>query len=109
MEDINFKVIEKDEYTIVHFILKDLIEPQILKELKPPNTKGTKGVILSGRGPIWIYSFLVHYYHPKKFIAIFDPRIGGAIIIETHSKNYKVGDIIYFDLDKELNKWKHIK
>ena len=97
MKDIDFKVIEKENYSIVHFTLNDLIEPKILKELEPPKVNRTKGVILSGRGPIWIYSFLVHHYHPTKFIAVFDPRIGGGIIVETHTKDYKVGDIIYFE------------
>jgi CRISPR-associated protein Csx3 len=91
---IQFKTKEENEYTIVYFELESSITPEILKKLKPPKVNGTKGVILSGRGPIWLYCYLSHYYHPTKFIATFDPRIGGAIIVESHSQDYRVGEVI---------------
>lgn len=59
---------------------------------------GTKGVILSGRGPIWLYCFLTHYYHPTKFIATYDPREGGAVIVESHSPEYKVGEVLKIEV-----------
>ena len=91
---IEFKVTEKDNYIIVHFELKDSITPEFLKVLKPPEVKGVKGVVLSGRGPIWLYCYLVHYYHPTKFIATYDPRLGGAVITESHDQRYKIGEVI---------------
>jgi len=94
---MNFKVVEKENYTIVHFELESNITPEILKKLEPPKVNSTKGVILSGRGPIWLYCFLVHHYHPTKFIATFDPRIG-AVIVESHSQEYKVGEVIKVDV-----------
>ena len=96
---MRFKVAERKDYTIIHFELEDGITPSILQEIKPPKVDGTKGVILSGRGPIWLYCYLTHYYHPTKFIATFDPRIGGAIIVESHSQNYKVGRVIKVNIE----------
>ena len=92
--NISFRVSEKKEYTLIHFELNETIEPDILKNLKPPEIDPTKGVILSGRGPIWLYCFLVHFYHPTKFIATYDPRLGGAVVVESHSVKYKVGEIV---------------
>jgi len=96
---MNFKVIEKKDYTIVHFELEGSMVPRVLRELKPPKVNGAKGVILSGRGPIWFYCYLVHYYHPTKFIATFDPRIG-AVVIESHSQDYKVGEVIKVNVNE---------
>lgn len=97
---IKIKTKEKDEYTIVHFELEENIVPENLRDLIPPKVNPTKGVILSGRGPIWLYCYLTHYYHPTKFIATYDPRLGGAVIIESHYQNYKVGDILKIDINK---------
>lgn len=97
---IRFEIVERSMYTIVHFELKTNITSDILKDLKPPKVNGTKGVILSGRGPIWLYCYLIHYYHPTKFIATFDPRVGGAVVVESHVQNYEVGDIVKEDIDE---------
>ncbi len=70
------------------------INPEILKEIDPPKINGKKGVVLTGRAPIWLYCYLVHYYHPTKFVATYDPRLGGAIVVESHSEEFNVGDII---------------
>ncbi|MCX8171580.1 MAG: CRISPR-associated ring nuclease Crn3/Csx3 [Candidatus Bathyarchaeota archaeon] len=93
MSKIKFNVAEKDEYAIVEFeIDSGVLTPEELRDIKPPKIVG-KGVILSGRGPIWLYSYLVHHYHPATFIATYDPRVG-AVIVESHMTKYKVGDII---------------
>jgi len=89
---IKFNVFDKGEYAIVEFELSEPITPEELKSIKPPNIVG-KGVVLSGRGPIWLYGFLIHYYHPATFIATYDPRIG-AVIVESHTPKHKVGDVI---------------
>jgi len=94
---MKFRVIEKKEYTVVHFELEGPIDPKILDELKPPRINETKGVIISGHGPIWLYCYLAHYYHTTKFIATFDPRIG-AVIVESHSQEHKVGEVIKVDV-----------
>ena len=94
MDEIKFNIIERDEYTILHFELYNPILPKALKSLNPPKVNPTKGVILSGRGPIWLYCYLTHHYHPTKFIATYDPRLGGAIIVESHSPQHKIGEII---------------
>ncbi len=94
-----------NEIVMIHFILKRELEPEDLKKISPPdpikNNFSDKTIILSGRGPIWLYGFLIHYYHPVKAISIFDPRYNAAIIIESHFKKYKVGDIIKTDLKGE--------
>jgi len=98
MEKMKFNVDERDEYTIVHFELDGPIVPEVLSSIDPPKVDSKKGVVLSGRGPIWLYGFLIHYYHPTKFVATYDPRLRGAVVIESHSPEHRIGDIITLDL-----------
>ncbi|AKB22711.1 CRISPR-associated ring nuclease Crn3/Csx3 [Methanosarcina sp. WH1] len=93
MGNIKFTSKEEKEYTLISFEMDDVLGPEDLAAITPPNVNGAKGVILSGRGPIWLYCFLTHFYHPTKFIATYDPRLEGAVIVERHSPDYKVGSI----------------
>ena len=94
MSKVTFNTVEKDDYTLVSFEIPDVLAPEDLFTLSPPAVNGTKGVILSGRGPIWLYCFLTHFYHPTKFVATYDPRLEGAVIVERHAAEYKVGWVI---------------
>ena len=102
MSEIKFNVRESDEYSLITFEIEGVLSPEDLAALTPPNVDGSKGVILSGRGPIWLYCFLTHFYHPTKFIATYDPRLGGAVIVETHSLEYAIGTVLrYHQKDEE--------
>ncbi|MEM4094748.1 MAG: CRISPR-associated ring nuclease Crn3/Csx3 [Thermoplasmatales archaeon] len=94
MKEIEFKINEMENHTVLYFELKNTIAPESLEKIEPPKVNGTKGVILSGRGPIWLYCFLTHHYHPTKFVAIYDPRLGGAVVVESHTSGLKVGNLI---------------
>jgi len=55
-----------------------------------------KPVIISGRGPLWLYSALVHVLHPVKTIAIYNPALKSGIIIQDYnSKN--IGKALHED------------
>ncbi|MEM5831409.1 MAG: CRISPR-associated ring nuclease Crn3/Csx3 [Candidatus Aenigmatarchaeota archaeon] len=89
-----FNIEERNDFVIISFdIINNILSPNDLKEIKPPEIF-KKGVVLSGRGPIWLYGYLIHFYHPAKFVATYDPRLGGAIIVESHCNEYKIGDLI---------------
>lgn len=94
MSKIKFNIKEFEKWNLLQFELENFLIPTDLQSINPPKLQGIKGVILSGRGPIWLYCFLVHYYHPTKFIATYDPREGGAIIVESHTEEYKIGDLV---------------
>jgi CRISPR-associated protein Csx3 len=85
---------EEVDYSILSFEIEGVSSPEDLAAFIPPKVEGSKGVILSGRGPIWVYCFLTHFYHPTKFIATYDPRLGGAVIVETHSVKYAIGSVL---------------
>ena len=93
-----FKIQIRIDFAIISFSLSENVSASDLSKLSPPDPIGgnfaDKGVVLSGRGPIWLYCFLTHFYHPTKFIATYDPRLKGAVVVESHGSKYKVGDII---------------
>lgn len=68
--DINGKIKDKESKGVY----------DVLSNLNPPEVNCTKGLVLSGRGPVWLYCFLVHYYHATAFVATCDPRLGGAVL-----------------------------
>lgn len=94
MGNVKFTVNEEKEFTLISFEMSDILSPEDLATIIPPAVNGAKGVVLSGRGPIWLYCFLTHFYHPTKFVATYDPRLGGAVIVERHAIEYQVGSVI---------------
>ena len=96
---IQFKLNPTSSYVLLEFELENgLMEPEELKTLRPPDPVAQKfahkGVILSGRAPIWLYGFLVHFYHPTKWVATYDPRLAAAVVVESHTAEVQVGDLI---------------
>jgi CRISPR-associated protein Csx3 len=77
----------------VHF-QNQTIEPEFLRETEPPRVDGCKGLVLSGRGPIWLYGFLIHHYHPHPWIATYEPRYGIAVVVESHIPDVSAGDTL---------------
>lgn len=71
-----------------------VLEPSDLRALRlPTGIEPQVGVVISGRAPIWLYAYLVHELHPTAWVACYDPRIG-AIVVTTHSRLVKVGQIL---------------
>ena len=98
---LKFKTVELEEFTVVHFEIDGVLEPKELKSLNPPKVKANKGVVLSGRGPIWLYAFLVHYYHPVAWVGTYDPRIG-VVVVESHVPEVKPGDVYQLNIEEVL-------
>lgn len=60
----------------------------------PVDDGGAEGVILSGRMPVWAFAALVHHFHPRPFVATFDPRFRGGVVVFSHLDNVSVGDVV---------------
>jgi CRISPR-associated protein Csx3 len=100
-ERFEIKVREHEDFVFVDVALggNGLITPEELEELvtKVSDTVGNryfgKGVIISGRLPIWAHSALAHAFHGSKWVAHFDPRLG-AVVSATHDPGVSVGTVI---------------
>ncbi|WP_072619166.1 CRISPR-associated ring nuclease Crn3/Csx3 [Spirulina major] len=72
-----------------------IAEPQDLVGLRlPEGVNWSQGVILNGRAPIWVYAYLVHECHAAAWVACYDPRLGGAVVVESHRKGVNVAQVI---------------
>ena len=71
-----------------------LLYPADLTQLQlPENIDPGKGIVLSGRGPLWLYGHLIHELHPTAWVACYDPRLG-AVVVASHSPLVRVGQVI---------------
>lgn len=100
---MTFSVLHHNGYVVITFNSEAIVSPEELRSFEPPHAIrdnfAHKGVILSGRGPIWLYCFLCHYYHPTKFVATYDPRLQGAVVVQSHGSEYQPGEIIPISSD----------
>ena len=55
---------------------------------------GTEGIILSGRLPVWAFAALAHLFHPRPWVATFDPRLGGGVVVASHVPDVHVGQVV---------------
>jgi CRISPR-associated protein Csx3 len=80
---------------VVHFeIPGGVMAPADLAWLVPPRIPGKSGAILSGRGPVWLYGYLVHQYHPQAWVGTYERREGAAVVVESHVAGIVAGDLI---------------
>lgn len=94
---MKFSTDVKNHFTLVEFDLAEsggVITPDDLREITPPLVDARKGVIISGRGPVWLFATLAHFYHPTKWVAAYDPRLGGGVVVQSHDENVDIGDVI---------------
>jgi len=72
-----------------------IADPAELSEIRiPDGVDWRKGVIINGRGPIWLYAFIVHQCHPAVWVAVMDPRQGGVVVEAHHPNAPGVGSVI---------------
>jgi len=112
---ILLKVIKGNkDFQVLDITMNGLLDPEDIRNLQlPKGIDYTKGVIISGKSPVWLFSYLVHLLHISKWVATFDPR-KGAIVVQSHdSKSPQAGDVIplddikhYFGIHESTNKIK---
>ena len=83
---ISFATTPIDGATLLEFeIPGGVCEPSDLATLAPPYVEGSLGIIISGRGPVWLFAALAHHYHVTAWVGTFDPRMDGAVVVSRHS------------------------
>jgi len=88
---------EREDLTLVEFNIEGgVLDVSELEEAirTAPAVNWTKGVCISGRGPVWLYAALTHKYHPAPFIATYEPRMNSCIVVASHTPKYRIGDVI---------------
>ena len=86
-------------FCIAEFTIRDengILSPADLQSISlPEDLDMSKGLVLSGRGPVWLYGYLTHLAHPFAWVGIHDPRLNGAIVVEGHQTHAPtIGEIV---------------
>ena len=85
---------------ILEFEAPSRLSPRDLPEIERRLPKaGGEGLVISGRGPIWLYGVILHkYMHTFAYIAVYDPELGGAVVVVSHLRSVRVGTVIPLSL-----------
>lgn len=102
MNNIVLTPSDRGTFTLIDITLpNEVCEPADLKGLElPDGLDTTKGIVLSGRAPVWLFATLVHQSHIFLWVGTFDPRLevggvkGAAVVVESHGGNWRAGDIV---------------
>ena len=88
-------------YQHLHFqIVTDdgIIAPEDLKGLKlPEGIQFSQGIVIEGKGPIWLYGYLVHECHPAVWVGCYDTRLG-AVVVATHTHAVSISQVFKLNL-----------
>lgn len=76
-----------------------IITPEDLSQLQlPKGINSTQGVVIEGRGLIWLYAYLTHECHANAWVGCYDLGLGGAVVVESHSSEFSVGEVFKIQL-----------
>jgi len=67
----------------------------------PPGYQSSRGVVLSGKAPGWLFGLVSVLFRNAPWRAVFDPRPGlGAVVfaVDQHQTSRRPGDIISTDM-----------
>ncbi|WP_333464820.1 CRISPR-associated ring nuclease Crn3/Csx3 [Microcoleus sp. T3_B1] len=79
-----------------------IITPDDLQGLKlPQDVQLSQGIVIEGRGAIWLYGYLVHECHPAAWVGCYDPRLEGAVVVATHKHEVSVGQVLKLSLPSD--------
>jgi len=87
-----------------------LLEVELKKPLTPeelPNLleavekvlEGTyaEAIAIAGRMPAWAHTAIALLLYPRRFVATFDPELGGGVVVSSILLDREVGDIVPID------------
>lgn len=101
LEVIPHQTLEGLPYQHLHFQITTadgIIAPEDLKGLQLPSTIDFKqGVVIEGKGPIWLYGYLVHECHPAAWVGCYDTRLG-AVVVSTHTHAVHLSQVLPIEL-----------
>lgn len=88
--ELNFQILN------IELLNNGVVSTEDIKNIKlPESIDWSKGIVINGRSPIWLYAVLVHECHIAAWVAVYSPRDGGAVVVQSHRDDApQTGDII---------------
>jgi CRISPR-associated protein Csx3 len=92
---MQFLKTDLEDFQIITIVFGEgeTLQPGLLCNLDLPEIDYTKGVVLDGRAPIWLYVHLMQIWHIAKWCGVNQPAAGGAIVTKSHQSGIPVGSI----------------
>lgn len=91
---MKFLKTELENFQIITIDLEgESIVPSILESINLPEIDYTKGVVIDGKAPIWLYGYLLQVYHIARWTGVNQPLLGGAIVTKTHDALFRLGTV----------------
>jgi CRISPR-associated protein Csx3 len=88
IKPLSWRVTSCKGFTLLGFVINSpdgLLAPDSLaKILLPENLPRDQGLVYDGKGPVWLYAYLVHLAHTFAWTAVNDPRLRGAVVVSRH-------------------------
>ncbi len=96
-EDVTIKTLAYPDALRLSISLKtEYLDHLQADQLLFPPVSAHLGVIIDGKLPLWLVTALVRLYQKAgaPWIACYQPKLQGAVILFSHVLSYKVGDVI---------------
>lgn len=79
------------------------LEPSELENIVILELPVGRGLIISGRAPVWVFSYLTEQYcRNVPWVATFDPSLKGAVVTATRSENTpSIGEVVTLPKSKK--------
>ncbi len=72
------------------------LDDERVEDLRLPALSLEHGVICSGQLPLWFWAALARAYSQAPWLAFFQPRLNGAVVIATRDQKKHLGDLVPF-------------
>jgi len=89
---------------IFEFELKESVNPDEVSNIEKqlPDLDG-ETLIITGKGPTWLYCLIMRkYLYRFAIIAGYDPDLQTAIIVSSHLRYFKLGDLIQLSTENSI-------
>ena len=97
---LEWRVTVERDRTVAHFRLtapSGVFSPEDLRSATLPSElvgRRQFGLVLSGRGPVFLFATLLHEAHVFAWVAIFDPRLGAVVVQRHRADAPEVGTVL---------------
>jgi CRISPR-associated protein Csx3 len=73
----------------------DYLDYAEAEELSLPSSLSGKGLVLSGKLPLWLWTALVRAYRDAPWVAVFQPPLGDqAVVVASRDESVPVGGLV---------------
>lgn len=92
---LRFGILETDGlWQLTGYLIESYLDYNMLAEVTPPLAPPGKGVVLSGKLPYWLFTSLATTYREAPWLAVYQPSLGGALVVDSQHDQPVIGTII---------------